>query len=248
MIDAAAATDKDRAARIPALERHWLEKAGTMNKPIILVMNKIDLVTKEALLPLIAAYANVYPFHAIIPISARTGDGAPLLFQEIRKLLPEGPRYYPVDSLTDQTEKALVAELIREQVLLQTHDEIPHGVAVEIESFEEIPSRLVTLPLPGEGGTDSNLAVEFEDEEAALEEQERCLIRIGAVIFCEKDSHKGILIGKHGAMLKKIGTYARQGIEEMTGCPCYLELFVKVREDWRNRQNILRDLGYEARH
>ena len=218
MIDAAAATEKDRGPRVPPLERQWLEKAGTMNKPIILVMNKVDKVTKEALLPLMAVYAKVFPFHAIIPISASSGDGTTILFDEIRKLLPAGPRYYPIDSLTDQSEKTLVAELIREQVLLQTHEEIPHGVAVEIESFEELP-----------------------DADA------RDLVRIQAAIYCEKDSHKGILIGKQGSMLKKIGTYARKSIEEMTGCPCYLELFVKVREDWRNRQEILRDLGYEAR-
>lgn len=227
LIDAAAATENDRRPQVPALERNWLAKAGQIGKPVILVMNKIDRIAKEVLLPLIAVYAAAFPFQAIIPMSARTGDGADLLLAEIRKLLPPGPQYYPADSLTDQTERSMAAELIREQILLQTSEEIPHGVAVEIEAYEECQ--------PSDAGGEP------------AEDADRSLIRIMAVIYCDKESHKGILIGKQGSMLKKLGTAARLQIEQMTGCPCYLELFVKVREGWRDRRNILRDLGYEPR-
>jgi GTPase len=209
--------------RVPQLELDILSKAAVRGKPVILLLNKVDLVVKEALLPLLAAYGGAFPFKALIPIAAKTGDGIPDLLDEIRRLLPDGPRYYPVDSLTDQTERSLSAELIREQILFLTSEEIPHGTAVEIEAFEELAG----------------------DEPATAEERER--VRITASIYCDKDSHKGILIGRQGAMLKRIGTAARVQIEEMLGCPCYLDLHVKVREDWRNRQGILRNLGFEMR-
>lgn len=216
-------TDADAAARanpasgLPALERKLLEQLQPMGKPVILILNKIDKMAKESLLPLIARYNQAYPFVAILPVSARSGDGISQLLAEIRRILPPGPRYYPLDTLTDQTERSMAAELIREQVLLQTHAEIPHGVVVEIEAFEEIG------------------------------EPERTRAEISAVIYCDKDSHKGILIGKQGSMLKNIGTQARLQIEELLGCPCYLELFVKVREGWRNRRDILRNLGLGSR-
>jgi GTPase len=225
LVDAEAAVNAaaKTGPRVPQLEADILAKAGERGKPVILLLNKVDLVVKEALLPLLAVYSQAFPFSALIPIAAKTGDGLADLLAEIRRLLPEGPRYYPADSLTDQTERSLAAELIREQILFLTSEEIPHGTAVEIEAFEELAG----------------------DEPASAEDRER--VRITASIYCDKESHKGILIGRQGSMLKKIGTAAREQIEEMLDCPCYLDLHVKVREDWRNRQGILRNLGFEMR-
>ncbi|MGI6333970.1 MAG: GTPase Era [Saccharofermentanales bacterium] len=225
LVDAEKATGERAFPGIPSIEANILQKAGNMNKKVILVLNKVDRVVKEALLPLMALYASAFNFAAIVPISAKTGDGLDRLISEIRRLLPEGPRYYPVDSLTDQTERDLCAELIREQILLLTSEEIPYGAAVEIESFTALAD---DEPQSDDGVT------------------ERELVRISAVIYCNKDSHKGILIGNRGSMLKNIGSRARGQIEAMLGCPCYLELHVKVREDWRNRRGILRNLGYET--
>ncbi len=214
-------TDSAKAARsrqIPELERILLTRLKKLDKPVILLLNKIDQVRKDLLLPLIARYHAALDFAAIIPVSARTGEGLDVLLLEIKRLLQPGPRYFPLDTLTDQTEKGLAAELIREQVLLLTHEEIPHGVAVEIESFLE------------------------------RGEPEREMVEIAAVIYCDRESHKGILIGRQGTMLKQIGSRARQKIEQMTGSPCYLELFVKVREGWRNRQDILYNLGLTSQN
>lgn len=226
LVDAEAATGPRAIKGVPSIEAEILERAGRFDKPVILVLNKVDRVIKENLLPVIAAYAAAFKFAAIVPVSARTGDGISELVKVIRSLLPEGPRYYPLDSLTDQTERSLCAELVREQILLLTSEEIPHGTAVEVESFEEFAG---DVPL--------------EEAEGA----ERDFARISAVIYCDKDTHKGILIGKQGSMLKKIGSGARKQIEDMLGCPCYLELHVIVREDWRNRRGILKNLGYESR-
>ncbi len=211
LVDAEKATGERAYPGIPSIEADIMQKADNMNKKVILVLNKVDRVVKEALLPLMALYASAFDFAAIVPISAKTGDGLDRLISEIRQLLPKGPRYYPVDSLTDQTERGLCAELIREQVLLLTSEEIPYGVAVEIRSFTAL--------------ADDN---EPQRDDAVTE---RNLVRIGAVIYYSKDSHKGILIGKRGSMLKNIGSRARGQIEAMLGCPCYLELHVKVRED-----------------
>jgi GTP-binding protein Era len=227
LIDAAAAVKSRSGSNVPAIEAEIIEKASRQDKPVILVINKVDQVVKESLLPLIAAYASAYEFAALVPVSARTGDGVSRLIEIIRQLLPEGPRYFPVDSVTDQTERSLAAELVREQILLLTSEEIPHGTAVEVESFDEYAG---DLPLAEAGGA------------------ERDFVRISAVIYCDKDSHKGILIGRQGSMLKKIGSGARAQIESMLGCPVYLALHVIVREDWRNRRSILRNLGYEIRN
>jgi len=181
----------------------------------------VDMIAKESLLPVIAHWSQRYPFDAIIPVSARSGDGVEILKNELFARLPQGPRYFPEDTITDQTERVLAAELIREQILRQIHEEIPHGTAVVINSFEE----------------------EFDDCKTCSDEPERSMVLIDATILCEKDSHKGILIGKGGSMLKSIGTAARIQIEKMLDCRCYLELQVKVREDWQNRSGILRDLG-----
>lgn len=204
------------------VEREAVRRCTEFHKPLFLAINKVDRIPKETLLPIIGIYSRLQVFLAIVPISARTGDGVDILLDEIRKAMPEGPRYYPQDTLTDQTERVLCAELIREQVLKSINEEIPHGIGVLVEQFEEL-----------------------KDNQPA-EEGERDRVSISAVLYCERESHKKILIGKGGSMLKKIGTAARQQIEEMTGCPVYLELLVKVREDWRNRKGILSDLGYEG--
>ncbi|NLN44995.1 MAG: GTPase Era [Clostridiaceae bacterium] len=202
------------------LEREVCSRCAAYGKELFLAVNKADKVPKPSLLPIIARYAALHPFQAIIPISARTGDGVDVLLDELRKTLPMGPRYFPRDTLTDQTERVLAAELIRESALRELKEEVPHGVGVLVERFEELRN----------------------GEPAGEDDRDR--VSIGAVLYCEKETHKGILIGKGGSMLKKIGTNARTRIEEMTGCPVYLELLVKVREDWRNRKGILADLGY----
>lgn len=208
--------------RVGLLEKKILEMASQFKKQVILVINKVDIAVKEGMLPLLEAFANTYPFAAMIPVSAKTGDGVDVLVAEIKKLLPEGPRYFPEDSYTDQTERMLTAELIREQILRLTHEEIPHGTAVAIESFEEI----------------------FDENDP----EERKHVSINAAILCERSTHKGIIIGHQGQKIKDIGSAARKQIEEMLGCSCYLQLFVKVREDWRNRKGILNDLGYDSRN
>lgn len=217
LVDAIAATAEKAYPGIPQREAELLRMAFSRQVPVILLLNKVDRIRKDALLPLIELYASAYAFAAILPISARTGDGMDELLAQLRQLLPQGTPLFPDDMMTDQTERGLTAELIREQILFHTEKEIPHGTAVTIESFEEI-----------------------EDETG-----ERTRAVIHAVITCEKDTHKGILIGKGGQMLKRIGQDARQRIEQMLGCPCYLELFIKVREDWRNRPGMLRGLGFD---
>ena len=207
--------------RVSLLEKKILEIAAHFKKKVILVINKVDIAEKENILPLMAEFNKTFPFAAMVPVSAKTGDGVNELIAEIKKLIPEGPRYFPEDSYTDQTERMLAAEMIREQILKLTHEEIPHGTAVAIESFEE-----------------------FFDEE---DNEKRKHVSINAAILCEKSTHKGIVIGKQGQKLKAIGSGARQEIEKMLDCSCYLQIFVKVREDWRNRKGILNDLGYESR-
>lgn len=255
-----------------APEVQLLDRLKEMEKTVILVLNKVDMLAKELLLPIIAQWSGHYPFAAIIPVSARTGDGVAVLEAELLQRLPEGPRYFPEDAVTDQTERVLAAELIREQILRHTHQEIPHGTAVVINAFEEefadedeidepelaeaagdageADEEAEGLDEAGETGeAEADLAEEEEEDEAGedLEDDDgprRTLVRIDATILCEKDSHKGILIGKGGSMLKAIGTEARLQIEKMVDCRVYLELHVKVREDWQNRTGILRDLGY----
>lgn len=202
------------------VEREACLKAKESGQKVILVINKSDAVDKEALLPIIQKFYSLFAFEAIIPVSARTGDGVEELLKEIIVRLPSGPRFFPVEEITDQSERVLAAELIREQILHYTNEEIPHGTAVEIELFDE---RL------REGGED---------------EYDRDLIRITASIICEKTSHRVILLGKNGQMIKRIGTKARENIEKMCGCKVFLDLHIKVRADWKNRPVFLNDLGY----
>lgn len=193
-------------------EKEILEGLFAKKIPVILIINKADTVrNKEDMLSLIADATNIGDFASVIPISALKKDGIKTVLEEIKKLLPVGPMYYPDDMITDQTEREIVAEIIREKMLRLLDKEVPHGTAVEIEYMKE-------------GDT---------------------LTKIGAVIFCEKASHKGIIIGKGGEMLKRIGSYSRTDIEKLLDKKVFLELWVKVKEDWRNSNFLLKEFGYQ---
>jgi GTP-binding protein Era len=190
-----------------------LESLSHLKTPIVLAVNKTDLVpNKRELLPLIDAYRQAMPFQSIVPISAITGDGVDLLLDQIRQLLPDGPCYFPEDHLTDQPERFLVAELVREKVFRLLRQEIPYAVAVTIEQFSEKP------------------------------EQSR--IDIQAVIHVERDSQKGIIIGRNGQTLKEIGKQARSDIEALLGCHVFLGLFVRVQKNWRKDPRARAEFGY----
>lgn len=189
-----------------------VEQLKRLKTPVFLIINKIDLVKKDRILTTITRYSALMDFKSVIPISALNDEGTEIVLKEITKLLPEGPKYFPDDLVTDQPEKMLVAELIREKILNLLSEEVPHGTGVEVLTFKE--------------------------------RQGRELIDIEANIYCERDTHKGILIGKEGKMLKKIGTLAREEIENLLGSKVYLQLWVKVKPDWRNSENMLKTLGY----
>jgi GTP-binding protein Era len=192
-------------------DRFIIERLKQVTTPVFLVLNKIDKVTPEALLPIIEKYRRLYDFAEIVPVSALQGNNVNALLEQIGKYLEEGPMYYPADQVTDHPEQFVCAELIREKILLLTREEVPHSVAVEIESMSK---------------------------------EENGVVRIGAVIYVERDSQKGIIIGKQGAMLKEIGQLARQDIERLLGSKIFLELWVKVKKDWRNRESVLKSLGF----
>lgn len=181
-------------------------------KPVLLLVNKIDLAGREKLLPILNVYKEFFPFQVMIPLSAKTGDGVDILMQELLPLLPEGPRLYPEDIPTDATERFIASEIVREKIFLLTRQEIPYSTAVTIDSFqEEDPSGLIT---------------------------------IHATIHVEKKSQKGIIIGKQGAMLKKIGQAARHDIVELLGTKIMLKLWVKIRKDWTKDGRFLKELGF----
>lgn len=192
-------------------DRIILDKIKESKKPCILVINKKDLVKKEELLKIISLYKDEYDFKAVIPISALKNQGTEELVEEILKLLPEGPKYYEEDEYTDQTLRQLAEEIIREKALKLLNDEVPHGIYVEVEKFE--------------------------DRKTTKQED---IYDIEATIFCLRDSHKGIIIGKNGAMLKKIGTYARHDLEKMLDTKVNLKLWVKVKEDWQEKETIVK--------
>ncbi len=192
-----------------------LESLTAIKIPVILVINKMDLVKKETLLPLIDTFKDLCAFEEIIPISATKGFGVDRLTDILWRLLPEGPKLFPDDMITDRTERFMAAEIIREKILLRTRQEIPYATAVVVEAFRE--------------------------------EEERNFIRIEASIIVEKDSQKGIVIGKKGAMLKDIGRQARKDLERFFNARIYLELFVKVRKDWTHDERLLRELGYSEK-
>jgi GTP-binding protein Era len=176
------------------------------------VLNKIDQVHPETLLPVIEKYSKLYDFAEIIPISARNGNNVNTLLEQTIKYLSEGPQYYPADQITDHPEQFVCAELIREKILHLTREEIPHSIAVAIEDMKVEPNGVV---------------------------------HISAIIFVERDSQKGIIIGKKGELLKEIGKRARHDIESLLGSKTFLELWVKVQKDWRNHERVLRELGFK---
>ena len=188
--------------------------------PVILLLNKVDQISPAEIMPLIAHWSEKYNFAEIIPISARKKINLDLLLDKIVPHLPEGQRYYPKHQLTDQPERFLVAELIREKILMLTGEEVPYSSAVVIEKYEE--------PASSKKSPDGRLP----------------LTRIAAAIFCERTGQKAILIGKQGAMLKEIGSAARADIESLLGTRVFLELFVKVKEDWRSKPNFIEDLDW----
>ncbi len=203
---------------IGAGEQRIAEQLKKVKTPVILVINKIDTVKKEEILAFIAAYKDICNFAEIIPVSALKGENTPVLMDAIYRYMPEGPMYYDEDTVTDQPERQIVAELIREKALRLLDDEIPHGIAVSIERMKERP--------------------QGRDEENGL-------IDIDATIVCERDSHKGIIIGKKGSMLKQIGTNARREIENLLDCRVNLQLWVKVKKDWRDSDFLMRNYGYK---
>ena len=193
-------------------DRFIIEALRETPLPVFLVINKIDLVEKQMLLPLIDSFLSLHPFREIIPLSALKGDGVDRLIGEIWKLLPEGPQYFPEEMMTDRSERFIAAEIIREKITLRTHQEIPYATAVVVDAFKE--------------------------------DEARNMIRIAATIHVAKDSQKGIIIGKKGAMLKEIGTRARLEMEKFFAAKVFLELFVRVAKDWTNDPRMIQEFGY----
>ncbi len=198
-------------------ERELLERFRSQKLPVLLVLNKIDTVAdKSSLLACMDAWRQAYPFDAIFPLSALTGEGVSLFAETLTTYAIPSPHFFPETTTSDQSDRVLASELLREQMLLQLREEIPHGVAVVIERLEE------------------------------RETERSTLLEIDAEIYCERDSHKGIIIGKRGAMLKAIASAARQEMESLFGAHVDLQCWVKVKEDWRNRQGLLNSFGYRS--
>ena len=195
-------------------EKELLGRLKKEKAPVVLAINKLDTVRdKEILMKKIIELTGFYEFEAVIPVSAKTGENTDIITQELSKLAVESPHFFPDDTLTDQPERVIAAELIREKMLLLLDKEVPHGVAVSIEKMRD------------RAQTD--------------------LMDVEAIIYCEKESHKGIIIGKKGEMLKKISTRARQDMEKFFGCRINLQCWVKVKEDWRNREGLIRNFGLD---
>ena len=200
---------------IGAGEQHIAEQLKKVHTPVILVINKVDKVKREELLPCIAKYKDIYDFAEIVPVCARNGENTDELVKVILQYLPYGPQFYDEDTVTDQPMRQIAAELIREKALHSLNEEIPHGIAVVIDRMKF---------RRGQKGT---------------------IADIDATIICERDSHKGIIIGKQGAMLKKISSLARHDMEKFMGTKVYLETWVKVKENWRDNVNYVRSFGYQ---
>lgn len=195
-------------------EYELIEKFKKLNVPVILAINKIDMLKdKEELFNRIVEVSSLYDFEAVIPVCATTGEHVDELLQELDKLAVESPHFFPDDTLTDQPERVLAAEMIREKILRLMDKEVPHGIAVSIEKMRE--------------------------------REDRDILDIEAIIYCERESHKGMVIGKKGAMLKKISTYARQDLESFFGIKVNLQTWVKVKEDWRNREGLIHNFGLD---
>lgn len=193
-------------------DRYILKLIADRKVPVFLVLSKIDLISREKLMKKIVQYSGIYPFKEIIPLSAVTGDNVEEFTKLIAKYLPEGPKYFPDDMITDQPERNIVQEIVREKLLLRTRDEVPHAIGVFAEEFTERDNGKVYI---------------------------RCSI------YVERDSQKRIIIGKDGAMLREAGREAREEIQRLIGAPVYLDLWVKVSRDWKNKDYVLRELGYK---
>ena len=192
-------------------EYYILERLQATHKPVILVVNKLDLIEREQVLLIISHYTSKYSFAGVVPISAKEEMNLDSLLEEVKKYLPEGPQYYPDDMITDQPERLIVAELVREKALQLTRDEIPHAIAVDVDEMTTRPN----------------------DD-----------VYIRVTIYVERDSQKGIIIGAKGTMLKKIGALAREDIQNLLGSKVFLDLWVKVKKDWRNRDGVLHNFGF----
>lgn len=194
-------------------ELDFIDKFKALGMPAILVINKIDMIKdKEILMKQILEYSKLYDFEAIVPVSASDGNGMNELLEELKKQASEGGHFFEDDTLTDQPERVIASEIIREKILRLCNAEIPHGTAVVIEKMKT---------------------------------RDNAILDIDATIFCEKESHKRILIGKNGAMLKKISTFARQDMERFFDCKVFLQVWIKVKEDWRNRAQLLQNFGFD---
>ena len=195
-------------------EFELMEKFKKLKVPVILAINKIDMLKdKEELLERIAEFSSLGDFEAVVPVCAQTGENVKDVLQELDKLAVESPHFFPDDTLTDQPERVLAAEIIREKILRLMDKEVPHGIAVSIEKMRE--------------------------------REDKDILDIEAIIYCERESHKGMVIGKKGAMLKKISTYARQDLENFFGIKVNLQTWVKVKEDWRNREGLIHNFGLD---
>ena len=202
---------------LPPAELELIKELKKRKLKAILVINKIDLLEKkEELLKIILRYNEQFPFETVIPLSAKSGDGVDRMLEELKKFAKPSPHYFPDDDVTDQPEKVMVAEMIREKLLITLDKEVPHGIAIDLERFVERDT------VSGEP-----------------------IVEIEATVICEKESHKGIIIGKGGAVLKKIGQMARRDIEDFFGIKANVKLWVKVKEDWRNRQGLIHTFGLD---
>lgn len=202
----------DCTKKMSEQEDKMLSDLNNASTPVILVLNKIDLVeNKGKVAARISELTNKYKFECVIPVSAKENDGVDIVIEEAKKLAKESPLYFPSDMITDQPEKVITAEIIREQLLNLLSDEVPHGIAVEVETMKE--------------------------------RDDKDLLDVSAIIYCERDSHKGIIIGKNGKMLKDVGIRARKRLEDFFAIKVNLKLWVKVKENWRNRESIIRSLG-----
>jgi len=215
--------------------------------PVILVINKTDTKRHEEILPVIEAYRKLHDFAAIVPLSAKTGQGTDGLIDEIFNFLPEGPALFPDDELTDQPMRQIVAEIIREKALYALDKEIPHGIAVTIESMKDRTYEESGYKPEGRGrGSKSSGAGARGPKNYDEDDSNIAITDIEATIFCEKDSHKGIIIGKGGAMLKRIGSDARYEIERLLGNRVNLKIWVKVKKNWRESDIMVKNFGYRS--
>ncbi len=201
--------------KVPEGDKYVIERLAKAKTPVILVINKMDTVEKGTLLEVMNAYKDLYNFAEMIPLSALKNQNTNEILKLIEKYLPEGPKYFPEDMITDQPERQIASEIIREKALYLLQEEVPHGMAVEIMSMKKRPNQN--------------------------------MVDVTATIYCEKSTHKGIIIGKHGTMLKKIGSNARKDLERLLGSPIFLEIWVKVKKDWRDSDFLLKNFGYDRR-